>query len=132
MRPTDSLAALAIAAAIACGPRQVAPPPAAGPDAGAPGRTDDDEITGESALTPDDCVRMIDHVLAIGMADQRARKAPELVPTAEQVATIRADMLEEQLAPCLAMPRPQWACALAARTMPALYSCGGGSAPATP
>ena len=130
MRRSCSLAAVVIlACAAGCGPRH-RPAPAGGDlDAGAPpagdGDGDGDGATEGAAapLTRDECVRMVDHVLDLGMAVQRARKAPEYVPTAEQVAKIRDQLIAEQLEPCLAMPRGQWDCAMAARTMDALYGC---------
>lgn len=74
-------------------------------------------------LTREECVALIDHELEVGMADQRARKSADLVPTADQVAALRAKLVAEQVDPCLAMPRAQWTCAMAATTQEALYAC---------
>jgi len=71
---------------------------------------------------------MIDHVLEIGMAEQKKLKPAELVPDEQQVAAIRAGFVEEQMEPCLAWPRPVWECTMAAATPTALYACAEGSA----
>jgi hypothetical protein len=70
---------------------------------------------------------MIDHVLEIGMAEQRKNKPAEYVPTEAQVADIRAKMVEQQMDECLAWPRPVWECTIAATTIAALYTCAEGA-----
>ncbi len=77
----------------------------------------------EAPLTRAECERMIDHVLAIGMEEQRKQKPAEFVPTEQQVAQIRASLVEQQLAPCLEWPRPVWACTMTATSVAALYTC---------
>ena len=77
-------------------------------------------------LTRAECEQMIDHVLAIGMEEQRKQKPAEYVPTEQQVADIRAKLVEQQLEPCLAWPRPVWECTMAAPSVSALYACGEG------
>lgn len=69
----------------------------------------------------DDCVRFVDHTLAIGLAQQRATKPPEYVPTPEQMAEIRTRLLASK--PCVDLTRPEYECALAATTQDALYRC---------
>ncbi|HUQ08463.1 MAG TPA: hypothetical protein VM261_38495 [Kofleriaceae bacterium] len=78
-------------------------------------------------LTRADCEKMIDHVLQIGMEEQRKTKPAEYVPTEAQVADIRAKMVEKQLEPCLEWPRPVWECTMAAPTVAALYACAEGN-----
>jgi len=88
-----------------------APPPdvGAGPVAAAP-------------ITDAECGQLVDHTLALGMADQRATKSPDDVPTPDQVDEIRAALLAAQ--PCAQLTRAQLTCAQAATTRAALYRCG--------
>ena len=79
-------------------------------------------------LTRADCETMIDHVLQVGMEEQRKQKPAEFVPTDAQVAEIRAKMVEQQMEPCLAWPRPVWDCTMTAPTIAALYACAEGTA----
>ncbi len=87
-------------------------------DGGDPGRG-----TAMAPLTRDECEQMIDHVLAIGMAAQRAQKPAEYVPTEAQVAAIRARLVADQLDECLTWSRPVWECTVAAQTVDALPHC---------
>jgi hypothetical protein len=80
-----------------------------------------------AALTRAECEKMIDHVLEIGMAEQRKNKPAEYVPTEAQVADIRAKMVEQQMDQCLAWPRPVWECTIASTTIEALYKCAEGA-----
>jgi hypothetical protein len=126
------IVALALAVA-ACGPKSPPPsPPAAGTgDGGATAGTGDGG-TAEvkpSPLSRAECEQMIDHVLEIGMAQQRAQKAPEHVPTKEQVAAIREQLVADQLSACLAWQRSQWNCVMASTTVDGLYGCAEGDAP---
>lgn len=82
--------------------------------------------TSAAPVTSAECEQMIDHVLAIGMEEQRKNKPAEYVPTEEQVATIRAKLVAQQMESCLAWPRPVWECTMAAATVTALYACAGG------
>ena len=130
--------ALVILVAGACGPKQ-------GPTGGGGGGNSSGSGSGSSSasgsggggsssgsgsgsssdapLTRAECEQMIDHVLEIGMAEQRAQKPAEYVPTQEQVTKIREKLAAEQLEPCLAWPRPVWECTVAAVTVSALYAC---------
>lgn len=96
---------------------------ASGSDTGSGGGT----VT-PAPLTRAECEKMIDHVLAVGMDEQREQKKAEYVPTDEQVAEIRAKMVEQQLPQCLEWPRPVWECTMAATSVASLYACaeGGG------
>jgi hypothetical protein len=82
--------------------------------------------SGTAQLTRAECEKMIDHVLQIGMEEQRKTKPAEYVPTEAQVADIRAGLVAQQLQPCLAWPRPVWECTMAAPTVAALYDCAEG------
>jgi hypothetical protein len=93
------------------------------------GSGDDGGDDAPAPLTRGECERMIDHVLQIGMAEQRKAKPAEYVPTDAQVAEIRVKLAAEQLQPCLAWPRPVWECTIAATTMAALFACGEGTPP---
>src|SRR5690606_37670343 len=82
---------------------------------------------GETApLTRAECERAIDHFLAVGVEEQRQLKGADFTPTEQQVAELRALLLEEQMESCLTWPRPVWECTLAATSVQAFYVCGGG------
>lgn len=72
-------------------------------------------------ISDDECLVLIDHTLALGLAEQRASKPAEYVPTAEQVAEIRTKLIAQR--PCAELTRPQYVCALAAADQAALYAC---------
>lgn len=125
MRRAPLVSALLLAASAGCptpAPRPTDPHPAP-VDAAMP--PSDDAAVAEAAapapLAEDECVRFIDHTLAVGMAEQRASKPADYVPTDEQVAAIRAKLIASK--PCAELTRPQWECALAAATRDALYRC---------
>ena len=73
--------------------------------------------------TPAECEALVDHVLVVGISKQRSQVAPELVPTAAQVAAIRAELVVEMVPACVAYPRPVFACAMAAVTTDAVVAC---------
>src|SRR5258705_8835303 len=86
----------------ACGPKHHPPPTPSPIDAASEHAPIDAPISAEPGpLTRDECVALIDHELEVGMADQRARKPSDLVPTADQVAALRAKLVAEQVDPCL-------------------------------
>lgn len=92
-------------------------------DAGTVAPADADAATSTS-LTPAECERLIDHVLAVQITKMRAELPPEKVPTDEQVAKIRATMGVEMMDPCLTgYDRAAYTCMLAATTVEALYAC---------
>lgn len=72
-------------------------------------------------LTEAECVRLVEHTLEVGMAQQRASKPAELVPTADQLGAIRTRLIASR--PCAGLTRPQWQCALDATTQDAMYRC---------
>lgn len=139
----SSFAALLVLA-VACGPKKG---PDGGGGAGGGGASGADTTTGGAGagsdgardgqgagaatgagvaaapLTRAECEQMIDHVLAIGMEEQRKQKPAEYVPTEQQVAQIRASLVEQQLAPCLEWPRPVWECTMTAQSVASLYTC---------
>ncbi len=116
-------------ALVACGPKNTpAPVPPDPPDSDGTGGG---AATGKPAaptekpapLSRAECEQMIDHVLEVGLAQQRANKAPEHVPTKEQVAAIRERLVADQLSACLAWSRAQWDCVMASTTVETLYAC---------
>ncbi len=133
MTRTIVAGALALVLGGGCGPRH-APPGGGGGGgggggdgggAGGGGGGGTGGAPAEAPLTEGECERAFDHVFAIGMAEQRAIKPDDYVPTEAQLAEIRTRMLPGHLRECLAWPRPVWACTLAATSMEALYACAG-------
>lgn len=82
------------------------------------------------APTEAECVVLVDHTLAIGLEDQRKNKPAELVPTAEQVAEIRAALITEMTPTCRTLPRPVYACVMAASDREAMIACDPTAGPA--
>jgi len=123
------LIVLALAMAAACGPKNSPTPvPPDPPEGGGSGTAGGGGGTGAVADKPKplsraECEQMIDHVLEVGLAQQRASKAPEHVPTKEQVAAIRERLVADQLSACLAWSRSQWDCVMASTTVETLYAC---------
>lgn len=124
--PRLILCALLLAA---CGPK---PAPRTGDTGGAGGTGAGTSATPDggpatpprpSPLSRAECEQMIDHVLEIGMAQQRASKPADYVPTPEQVAQIRQRLVIDQLSACLAWSRTQWQCVMTATTIETLYAC---------
>jgi hypothetical protein len=125
--------AMALATAAACGPKNTPapvppdPPEGNGGAAGTAGPPSPAEKP--KPLSRAECEQMIDHVLDVGLAQQRANKAPEHVPTKEQVAAIRERLVADQLSACLAWSRSQWDCVMASTTVETLYACAEEPAP---
>ncbi len=128
------LALMTTAAAAACGPggrRSPTAPAPAGPAsdadaAPAPPPPDDPLVVPPpppGPISADECGHLVDQVLAIGLAEQRARdpKAPQATP--EQQATIRARLLTAAEPTCATMPRARFECAMAARDRAAMTAC---------
>lgn len=82
------------------------------------------DAASSTVMTRADCERFIDHIVALQMADVRARKPADEVPTEEQVADIRATLAAELLEPCLASERAEFDCMFAAQDLAAAYACG--------
>lgn len=115
------LVALAVWA-VGCSGSDKAPPASPTPpaasqsaDAGAP--------PAAAKLSADECSQLFRHVLEVKVAEMRRDKAPEKVPTDEQVAKIHDTMMAEGLEKCRAQPRADFECAMAAETTPALEAC---------
>lgn len=137
-----SIITAALALVLACGPKHT--PPSGGGSGGGSGGDggsgsgssgDGSGATLPAQLSRAECESMIDHVLEIGMAQQRAQKSADYVPTEAQVAEIRQRLVQDQLSACLAWPRPQWDCVMASTTIETLYACAGDEpapAPAAP
>lgn len=123
---------IALALVAACGPKNPPPttpppdPPGGGGASAGTGATDP-PADQPKPLSRAECELMIDHVLELGMAQQRAQKKPEHVPTEAQVAVIRERLVADQLSACLAWGRPQYACVMASTTVEGLYACAEGT-----
>ena len=89
--------------------------------AGSPGADAGAVAEAPAPLTDAECTQLVEHTLEIGMAQQRATKPADYVPTDDQVGAIRAKLIASK--PCDGLTRPQWECALAASTQDALYRC---------
>ena len=118
-----------VAVAALCGcrtppPATGTPPPPSSSDAGADGAEESVAAPiadAPPAITDAECGAYVDHVLAIALAAMRGTRADDELPTAEQVATIRGELIAS--APCRALTRGELDCALAANDQPALYAC---------
>lgn len=69
------------------------------------------------------CEALVDHVLEVGLAEQRAKVRPELAPTADDVAAIRAGMADQMIAACRGYDADVLACAMAASSSAAIAAC---------
>jgi hypothetical protein len=92
------------------------------PDAG-PATTGDGGSPSTGALTKADCDALIAHVLDVGLADMRARKPADEVPTDEQITQLRAKLSAEMMDMCLAWDRPSYDCMMAATDPAGLEAC---------
>jgi hypothetical protein len=115
-------AAVALVLVAACGGRSApvtAPAAAEAEPAPAPVAAPPDD----SPLTEAECGALIDHVVDVGIEQQRRTKKPEEVPTAEQVAQIRDEMRTAMTPECLKLDRAAFRCAMAAATDAELAVC---------
>jgi hypothetical protein len=117
---------IALALATGCGGRTAAPatpaptpPPAPTPAPGPAASTAVDT----RPLGEDECVRLIHHVVDVGIEAQRRTKKPDEVPTDDQVAQIRTEMVKAMTADCLRLDRASWQCAMQASSDAALAAC---------
>ena len=69
------------------------------------------------------CDALVDHVLEVGLGEQRAKVKPEQAPTAADVAAIRAELAPEMVAACSAYTLEVLACAMAASSSAAIAAC---------
>jgi hypothetical protein len=123
-------ARLAIATAItsllltACGSHGDKPAPAApGPTTAPASASAAPAPAAEAALTEAECAQLINHIVDVGMDLQRKTRKPEEVPTEDQVAKIRAQMIHSMTPDCLRFSRASWTCAMAATTEEGLTTC---------
>jgi hypothetical protein len=126
--------------AAACGPKPAPRSGSGGENGGTGAATGSGTSTSDGGpatpprpppLSRAECEQMIDHVLDVGMAQQRASKPADYVPTPEQVAKIRERLVIDQLSACLAWSRTQWQCVMTATTVETLYGCAE-TAPTSP
>jgi hypothetical protein len=114
-----------VCAAGACGSKSgggtgTAPLPPIGDDAGPEPAGD----AGPAGLTEAQCDDLLDHLLAVEREAQAAELDPDLQPTDEQIADIRAQMREQFLGPCMQSTQELYDCAIEARTREAFAACG--------
>ncbi len=86
-----------------------------------------DTATGPAPVTTADCERLLDHFLALAHGEHAAKVAPELVPTPEQVAKIRAKLAPQFVPTCLKLERSAYNCEMSAETREQILACSGGS-----
>jgi len=122
--------AVLLAGVLACGSKQPTAAPAPGgngpaatPDAGA--AVPDPGVPDQAPLSEDECARMINHLVDIGLETQRRGKKPEELPAAEQVTEIRSTMVREMMPECLRFDRASWRCAMNATTSEQVTVCAG-------
>jgi hypothetical protein len=101
---------LVVLALVACsGHGPVAHPPVATPDAAAP-------VAPSTGPSDAECDALLDHAIALHVTgDPRITDADR--------AKLRADLRDHALARCREMPRPTYACAVAAATVAAFTAC---------
>jgi hypothetical protein len=75
-------------------------------------------------LTEVQCDELLDHLLEVERRTQAAELDPELQPTDEQIAEIRAEMREEFLEPCMQSTQALYDCAIQADSRQAFAACG--------
>lgn len=78
-------------------------------------------------LSAAECAALVDHMLEVGLAEQAARDPRAPVPTAEQTAAIRAQLLGQLEPTCATLPRATWTCAMAATSRQAMVRCDEGA-----
>lgn len=79
--------------------------------------------TQQSAVSHEECERFLDHFLALAQAQHASTESPEYLPTAEQVAEIRAGMAPVFLRLCLTMERATYECSMQARDRDEMVRC---------
>jgi hypothetical protein len=74
-------------------------------------------------LTRNECAAMLEHVVELQVADQRKRLTADQVPTAEQVGTIKAELVVQQTEACLPLPRAVYDCVMGAEDLQRYLLC---------
>lgn len=87
------------------------------------GRTGDRPGQDQAAVTEAECRALLAHVVAIANQAHTRTVAPELAPTEEQLADIRARMAPEFMPMCLGLDRATLACEMRAASRDALLAC---------
>lgn len=72
---------------------------------------------GAGPLTEADCERLLDHWLALYIADRKKTAKPEEVPTDEDVAKTRQRMAASSKDKCVGSPRAPYDCSMRAQTI---------------
>lgn len=82
-----------------------------------------------SPLTQDECEALLDHFLMLARGAHAATVAPELVPTDEQIAEIRAKLAATYVPACLSLTRAVYQCERAAMSIEEQVACSAGTSP---
>jgi hypothetical protein len=94
----------------------------AGDDGAGGGATGGGKGGGAGPLTEADCERLLDHWLALYIAERKKTAKPEEVPTEEDAAKTRQKMAS--LTPeCIGAPRPPYDCSMKAKTLDQARVC---------
>lgn len=81
------------------------------------------EMAAGGPLTEADCERLLDHMLALLIADKKKTARPEEVPTEEDVAKTRARMSADTRDKCVGSPRAPYDCSMKAETTEGIRLC---------
>jgi len=118
--------AMVAVSVFACGDGRGPAPHKPGDGSGATPGAPDAGGGGPAPLTEADCAVLVDHILAVGVAEQRLDRPEDRVATPEQVTQIRAGLIRDMTPSCLAYPRETWTCATGATTTAAIAACTAG------
>jgi hypothetical protein len=92
------------------------------------GESDSGKVATAGPLTKADCDRLLDHMLALLIADKKKTAKPDEVPTEEDAAKTRARMSTSR-DECIGSPRAPYDCAMKAETTEGLRLCFKGGRP---
>jgi hypothetical protein len=79
--------------------------------------------TGEGAITKEDCVLVLGHIVDVGMAEKKKTMPPDQAPNEEDAAKARQKVIDSGMDECLKMPRAMFECAMNAQDTAALRAC---------
>jgi hypothetical protein len=96
-------------------------------DAGALAGTGAGTGTGTTggAITQEDCVLVLGHIVDVGMAEKKKTMPPDQAPNEEDAAKARQKVIDAGMEECLKMPRAMFDCAMKAQDSAALRACDG-------
>lgn len=84
---------------------------------------------GAAPMTEAECQALLAHLVAVANAAHVENVAPELAPTDEQIADIRARLAPRFVPACLTMDRGAFVCEMRARSRDELLACAEAPAP---